>query len=109
MIFAQNAAAIALRDSYPISAGHSLVIPRQHVSSIYDLADAEQTQLWLLVREVRSIIIEQLSPAGFNIGINDGEAAGQTIPHAHLHVIPRYECEQRPESGSSANLVKRGA
>jgi diadenosine tetraphosphate (Ap4A) HIT family hydrolase len=91
LIVAQNATAIALRDAYPVANGHTLVIPKQHVTSIFDLSDSDQAQLWELVAQVRTLLSQQLSPAGFNIGINDGEAAGQTVPHAHVHVIPRFQ------------------
>lgn len=85
-----NAVGIAVRDAYPISDGHTLVIPRQHVQSVFDLPDSEQARLWQLVAQVRAELAEDLAPSGFNIGINDGEAAGQTVPHAHIHVIPRF-------------------
>ncbi len=87
--FVRSSTAIAIRDAFPVANGHTLVIPRQHVPSIFDLPDSDQAQLWRLVAKVRSALAEQLSPDGFNIGINDGESAGQTVPHAHIHVIPR--------------------
>ena len=90
-IVIENAAAIALHDAFPVAEGHTLVVPRRHVSSIYEVSDSEQTQLWQLVAQVRTSLVEEFSPVGFNIGINDGEAAGQTVPHAHIHIIPRYE------------------
>lgn len=91
LVVAQNSAALAFRDAFPIAEGHTLVIPREHVASIFDLSASGQASLWQLVAKVRSALAEQLSPAGFNIGVNDGEAAGQTVPHAHLHIIPRYQ------------------
>ena len=90
-IMDQNASAIAIRDDFPVTHGHTLVVPRQHVSSIFELAHAEYTRLWKLVFKIRITLALHFSPAGFNIGINDGQAAGQTIPHAHIHIIPRYE------------------
>jgi diadenosine tetraphosphate (Ap4A) HIT family hydrolase len=62
----------------------------QHVASLFDRPAEEQAALWWLVAEVRSRLQAQLKPAGFNIGVNDGQAAGQTVDHAHIHVIPRY-------------------
>ena len=67
-----------------------MVIPRRHVESVFDLASDELIQLWDKVRVVRTILKEQFHPDAFNIGINDGEAAGQTVQHAHIHVIPRF-------------------
>ncbi|MBN1675254.1 MAG: HIT family protein [Kiritimatiellae bacterium] len=83
--------AVAFLDKYPVSDGHTLVVPRKVVASLYELNPAEQAAVWELVREVRELLKERYRPAGFNIGLNDGAAAGQTIGHAHVHVIPRYE------------------
>ena len=81
---------LAFLDGYPVSEGHALVIPIQPVLSIFELDEVMQAELWDTVRRVRDILEERHSPDGFNIGVNDGRAAGQTIPHAHIHVIPRY-------------------
>ena len=89
-LVATTPSALALRDAYPTSEGHTLVVPRRHVASLFDLTPEEQTELWQLVAQVRSALVEQFHPDAFNIGINDGEAAGQTVPHAHIHVIPRF-------------------
>ena len=88
-ILLDSAAAIAVPDAYPVSEGHTLVLPRRHLASIYDLAEAEQSELWSLVRIVRDRLAAEHNPDGFNIGLNDGLAAGQTVAHAHIHVIPR--------------------
>jgi diadenosine tetraphosphate (Ap4A) HIT family hydrolase len=82
--------AIAIADKFPLTDGHTLVVPRRHVVSIYDLEKHDQNDLWRLVEMVRKSLIEKLAPDGFNIGVNDGVAAGQTVRHAHIHVIPRY-------------------
>ena len=68
-----------------------MVIPLQPVVSIFELDELMQAELWDAVRRVRDILEDRHSPEGFNIGVNDGRAAGQTIPHAHIHVIPRYK------------------
>lgn len=80
----------ALRDGYPVSEGHTLVVPARHVASLWDLAPEERAELWALVDEVREALMASHGPDGFNIGVNEGEAAGQTVAHAHIHVIPRY-------------------
>ena len=74
-----NAHAIAFRDSFPISEGHTLVVPRRHVQSVFDLPDAERQAIWSLVAAVRLKLIEEFTPDGFNVGLNDGTAAGQTV------------------------------
>lgn len=82
---------LAFLDQFPVSEGHVLVVPHDPVLSLYELDEQVQAEIWDTVRRVREILEERFNPAGFNIGVNDGRAAGQTIPHAHVHVIPRYE------------------
>jgi diadenosine tetraphosphate (Ap4A) HIT family hydrolase len=86
-----SAHAFAVRDGYPVAPGHTLVVPRRHIASIFDLAPEEQSDLFDLVRRVREDLVSELHPDGFTVGINDGEAAGQTVMHAHVHVIPRVK------------------
>ena len=81
--------AIAFPDAYPVTDGHSLVVPRKHVASTYELSDLEQIAVWELVAEPRQRLLTRDHADGFNIGLNDGPAAGQTVMHAHVHVIPR--------------------
>lgn len=92
-IWRQNAVALAFRDGYPVSVGHTLVIPRRHVVSIFECPPDELAALWALVGEIRTTLQQELptslQPDGFTIGVNDGLSAGQTILHGHIHVIPR--------------------
>jgi diadenosine tetraphosphate (Ap4A) HIT family hydrolase len=81
--------AIAFADAYPVADGHTLVTPRKHVASIYELSADVQSAVWELVAQVRERLLVGLKPDGFNIGVNDGAAAGQTVEHAHVHIIPR--------------------
>lgn len=90
IVVATTTTALILHDAFPLSHGHTLVVPRRHVASLYELPAEEQVELWQLVAQVRSALVEQLHPDGFTIGVNDGEAAGQTVPHAHIHIIPRF-------------------
>lgn len=80
-----------LADGFPIAQGHTLVVPRAHIASLFDVDAATYRAIWDLVDEVRADLQERLRPDGFNIGLNDGEAAGQTVMHAHVHVIPRFD------------------
>ncbi len=82
--------AVAMRDGFPVSPGHTLIIPRRHVASFFDVTDAERADLMSLLSAARDDLDRQFRPAGYNIGINDGAAAGQTVPHLHIHLIPRY-------------------
>ena len=85
-----NAQAVVIRDAFPISPGHTLVIPRRHVGSFFDITPEERTAMLALVDEARSGLEQAYKPQGYNIGINDGAAAGQTVPHLHIHLMPRY-------------------
>lgn len=95
----------ALRDGFPISEGHSLVIPKRHVMSIFEATPEEQAALWELVAEVRAQLTLELQPDGFNIGVNDGSAAGQTIGHGHIHVIPRFQGDVADPRGGVRWLI----
>jgi len=90
-ILVANKHCLAFPDSFPISQGHTLVVPIRHVASVFELSAEEQSDIWHLVDQVRTQLAHSLHPDGFNIGLNDGSAAGQTIGHAHVHVIPRYK------------------
>ena len=90
-ILAQNDHAIATADGFPVSPGHALVVPRRHVGSLFDLDAADRAGTWLLIDTVRATLMAERSPDGFNVGVNDGRAAGQTVMHAHIHIIPRYD------------------
>ena len=83
--------AVAIPDGFPVSRGHVLVVPKDHVKSLFDLSTEAQADLWRLVAKVRSDLQSELNPDGFNIGLNDGGPAGQTVEHAHVHVIPRFD------------------
>ncbi|MEM5314285.1 HIT family protein [Paraburkholderia sp. JHI869] len=86
-----NDAGFSVRDAYPVSPGHTLIISRRHVGSLFDLSTAEREQLLSLVDRAKSTLDEQYQPDAYNIGVNDGAAAGQTVPHLHIHLIPRYK------------------
>ena len=89
-ILIANKHCLAFADTFPISNGHTLVVPIRHVASIFELSAEERSSIWQLVEQVRNQLANSLHPDGFNIGLNDGSAAGQTIGHAHVHVIPRH-------------------
>lgn len=85
-----NEHAIWIRDGFPVSPGHSLVIPKRHISSFFECTDVERSALLALLDEAKACAMQEFQPDGFNIGINDGPAAGQTVPHLHVHLIPRF-------------------
>lgn len=105
-----NAHATAIPDVFPVSPGHTLVIPRSHVESIFHLPEDALREVWELVARVRALLHERHDPDGFTIGINDGRAAGQTVPHAHIHLIPRREGDvDDPRGGIRWVLPERAA
>jgi diadenosine tetraphosphate (Ap4A) HIT family hydrolase len=91
--------ALVIRDGFPVSPGHTLVIPRRHVSSFFETTADERAALLRLLDEAKAALDREFSPAGYNIGINDGPAAGQTVPHLHIHLIPRYAGDREDPRG----------
>ncbi|CAD5366923.1 AP-4-A phosphorylase [Rubrivivax sp. A210] len=90
---------LVVRDAYPVSTGHTLVIPRRHVGSFFDLLADERAELLTLLDTAKRDLDAEFSPHGYNIGINDGAAAGQTVPHLHIHLIPRYQGDRADPRG----------
>ncbi len=101
--------AVATPDLYPAADGHTLVLPRRHVQSIFDLSEGERSALWALVADVRDRLRDEHRPDAFTIGINDGMAAGQTLPHAHIHVIPRHLGDVPDPTGGLRGILPRKA
>ena len=95
----------AFLDSFPVSKGHALVIPKRHVTSVWEMTAEEYTDAFDLVRNVKDILQGQFEPQGFNIGVNCGEAAGQSVLHAHIHIIPRYSGDVQNPRGGVRNII----
>lgn len=89
-LLAESPHALAIADAFPVARGHALIIPRRHVGSVFDLSEPELTSFFALVGKVRAQLQAELRPDAFTVGINDGAAAGQTVEHAHCHLIPRW-------------------
>ncbi len=92
-------------DSYPVSPGHLLIIPKRHVETMFDLTEEERTALCNLVAEGKEMLEDKYHPDGFNFGVNQGVAAGQTIPHLHLHIIPRYTGDMAAPEGGVRGVI----
>ena len=86
----ENEYAFAIFDKFPVSNGHLLIIPKLHCNSYFNLDIEIRNACWDIVNHGKQLLEKMYSPSGYNIGININEAAGQTIPHAHIHLIPRY-------------------
>ncbi len=89
-LISETATAVAFLDSFPVNPGHTLIVPKRHVADYFELSIHEQRALWLLLNRCKMLIQKRFNPNGFNVGINVGEAAGQSIFHVHIHLIPRY-------------------
>lgn len=89
-MIAQNDLCFAMKDDFPVSAGHVLIIPKRHVADYFDLTDEEIAAMQTMMRDIKSRLDAELSPDGYNIGVNVNAAAGQTVFHVHMHLIPRY-------------------
>ena len=89
-IVLETPAALVIRDAFPVSPGHTLIIPRRHVGSFFETTADERDQLLGLLDAAKRGLEEEMKPVGYNVGINEGEAAGQTVMHLHLHLIPRF-------------------
>jgi diadenosine tetraphosphate (Ap4A) HIT family hydrolase len=87
----QNSLTFTVSDTLPVSPGHTLILPKRHIASIFEATKNEVAALWEALQQARSGLLQEFSPDGFNFGINDGLAAGQTILHLHIHIIPRYK------------------
>lgn len=104
----QNELAIAFFDSFPVSRGHVLIIPRRHAETFFDLTDDELVAMKHLAFEVKALLDEQFHPDGYNIGLNCREAGGQTVFHCHMHVIPRYKGDVPDPTGGVRTILPGG-
>lgn len=89
-VFAENDLFYVRFYNNPVNKGHSLIIPKRHIISFFELTEDEVTAMYELLKEAKAIIDKDFKPDGYNIGVNDGEAAGRSIHHLHIHLIPRY-------------------
>ncbi|NDP21180.1 MAG: HIT domain-containing protein [Paludibacter sp.] len=99
-LIVETATVFSFYDKFPVSKGHSLIVPKKLVSNYFDLSLKEQTACWIVANKVKSILQKKFNPDGFNIGINVNAEAGQTIWHSHIHIIPRYKGDvENPRGG----------
>lgn len=108
-IILSNSLGMVIRDGYPISPGHTLVIPQRHIGSFFELEPEERNSLLSLLEESKRRLDKEYQPDGYNIGINDGPSAGQTVPHLHIHLIPRYSGDQADPRGGIRWIIPEKA
>lgn len=101
----ENEHAFALRDIFPVSTGHTLVVPKRVVNSLFDLTEAEMQSCWRLIVAERKRLDAEFKPAAYNVGMNIGVAAGQTVDHAHIHLIPRYAGDHPNPRGGVRGVI----
>ncbi len=101
----ENAHAFAIYDKYPVAPGHALIIPKRHVADYFELTEEEHTACHQLVREVRLILMAEQKPDAFNLGVNIGRPAGQTVMHVHIHLIPRYTGDMTDPRGGVRGVI----
>ena len=100
---------LTIRDGFPVSQGHTLIIPKRHVQSFFELQAIEKAALLQALDDAKEALDREFSPDGYNIGINDGEAAGQTVMHLHVHLIPRYRGDTEDPRGGVRHVFPEGA
>lgn len=108
-IIDSNEFGVTLRDGYPISLGHTLIIPKRHIGSWFSTSGDERLGLENLLFRAKDGLQAEYKPDGYNIGINDGAAAGQTVPHLHIHLIPRYKGDQEDPRGGVRWIIPNKA
>ena len=104
-MLAETKLSLAFLDDFPVSKGHSLVIPKRHVASFWEMTTEEYADAFSLVRQVKALLQEKFQPDGFNVGVNCGEVAGQSVFHAHIHLIPRYARDVESPRGGVRNII----
>jgi diadenosine tetraphosphate (Ap4A) HIT family hydrolase len=108
-IIDSNMHGATLRDAFPITPGHTLIIPKRHVGSFFKLTSDERLDLLALLDAAKGPLDQEFAPHGYNIGINDGAAAGQTVPHLHIHLIPRFEGDRPDPRGGVRWIIPEKA
>lgn len=99
-LIVESATVYAIYDKFPVNSGHALIIPKKHCADYFDLTFKEQSDCIFMLNKVKEVLLKRFNPDGFNIGININETAGQTVPHVHIHLIPRYKGDvENPKGG----------
>jgi diadenosine tetraphosphate (Ap4A) HIT family hydrolase len=104
-VVARNEHAYLIYDKHPVTQGHLLVITARHVEDFFSTAESERHAMLALAQEARALLARTFAPAGYNIGVNIGAAAGQTIMHVHMHIIPRYSGDTPSPRGGVRGVI----
>ncbi len=104
-LIVETATAYSVYDKFPVSNGHALIIPKQHCADYFNLTFKQQSACWFMINTVKQILKEKFNPDGFNIGVNVCNAAGQTVSHVHIHLIPRYSGDVKEPRGGVRGVI----
>ncbi len=104
-IVIENELAFVCYDGYPVSPGHCLIVPHRHAAEYFQATPEEKAAIWALVDEMKIIIDKKFRPDGYNVGVNIGEPAGQSVPHIHVHMIPRYKGDMENPRGGVRGVI----
>lgn len=106
-LLTESATAYAMFDGYPLSKGHVLIVPKRHVANYFELPFKEQYACWFMANKVQEILSKEFKPDGFNVGININRDAGQTMMHANIHIIPRYQGDATGTKGGMRYVIPK--
>ena len=104
-IILSNPIAYVRYDKYPVNPGHALIIPFRHIESYFSATESEKRALWELVEDAKTLLDTKYRPDGYNIGVNVGKAAGQTVMHLHIHLIPRHSGDVANPRGGVRGVI----
>jgi len=104
-VLAEDDLTVVYKDGFPVSPGHTVIIPKRHVATLFEASEAEQLALLKALNRAKAILDETHHPDGYNIGINHGQAGGQTVPHLHIHLIPRYNGDREDPRGGVRRVL----
>lgn len=96
---------IAMYDKYPVSKGHVLLIPKEHYETFFDLPEQLTNSIQYWIEHIKNILDDKYHPSGYNIGVNCGKSAGQTVMHCHIHIIPRYDGDVEDPRGGVRGVI----
>ncbi len=104
-ILLENDFCYARFDNFPVSKGHLEIVPKQHIVSFFELTDEQLNHVYKLLKEAKKLIQKEYNPDGYNIGINEGDTAGRSVHHLHIHLIPRYKGDVENPRGGIRNVI----
>lgn len=96
---------IAMYDKYLVSKGHVLLIPKEHYETFFDLPEQLTNSIQYWIKHIKNILDDKYHPSGYNIGVNCGKSAGQTVMHCHIHIIPRYNGDVEDPRGGVRGVI----